>query len=177
MVSPAPSSSFGPNFSKHESQTRTYIRYKTLEFRTSLSYKPLATEFKTSRFNDLLLFQGQILELCSSLKSIYHKIPVRMHDNDAALLSFQRLLYIDDIHRLNSKRLWFDCKDIIHINDYLILNRICNINIPSSQSGAVSASNMASASRTGGNFHPSAFIRFSVSYESNRKKVLIKLDP
>ena len=137
------------------------------------------TEFKTSRFNDLLLFQGQILELCSSLKSIYHKIPVRMHDNDAALLSFQRLLYIDDIHRLNSKRLLFDCKDIIHItiNDNSILNGLCNINIPSSQSGAVSASNMASASRTGGNFHPSAFIRFSVSYESNRKEVLIKLDP
>ena len=74
----------------------------------------------------------------------------------------------------------FDCKDIIHItkiNDNLILNGLCNINIPSSQSGAVSASNMASASRTGGNFHPSAFIRFSVSYESNRKEVLIKLDP
>ena len=131
------------------------------------------TEFKTSLSNDLLLFQGQILELCSSLKSIYHKILVRKHDNDAALLSFQRLLYNDDIHRLNSKRLKFDCKDIIHItrnNDILILNRLCYNNIPSSQSGAVSASNMASASRTGGNFHPSAFIRFSVSYESKQKR-------
>ncbi len=34
---------------------------------------------------------------------------------------------------------------------------------PSAHSGATSASNMASASRTGGNSQPSAFIRFRVS--------------
>ena len=35
---------------------------------------------------------------------------------------------------------------------------------PSAHSGAVSASNMASASRIAGNFQPSAFIRLRVSY-------------
>ncbi len=34
---------------------------------------------------------------------------------------------------------------------------------PSAHSGAISASNMASASLTGGNFHPSAFMRLCVS--------------
>ena len=42
---------------------------------------------------------------------------------------------------------------------------------PSAQSGATSASNMASASRMGGNSHPSAFIKLRVSYRETEREV------
>ena len=59
-----------------------------------------------------------------------------------------------------SQKMKIACQNLIGMT-YSHLHRLQTS--PSAHSGAVSASNIASASLTAGNFQPSAFIKFNVS--------------